>query len=276
MNGSLATSRVVSADGTAIADFRSGDGPPLILVHGTTADHTTFRVVAPRFAGRNTIHAIDRRGRGASGDGPVYAIEREYEDVAAVIDAVAAAAGGPADVVGHSFGGAVALGAATLTANLRRLVVYEGAPAVPGLSAVPTALVARLDGLLASGDHARLLRTFLREVVQMDDRKLAAFEASPFYRERLEAAPTVLRELTAGGPGADPARVAALAAAVRIPVLQLLGGDSPAFFGDATRRLDAALPDGRIVVLAGQRHAAHHDGADDFVDAVESFLDGRG
>jgi len=275
MNGSLATSRVVSADGTAIADFRSGDGPPLILVHGTTADHTTFRVVAPRFARRHAIHAIDRRGRGASGDGPVYAIEREYEDLAAVIDAVAAA-GGPVDVVGHSFGGAVALGAATLTANLRRLVVYEGAPAVPGQSAAPTALVTRLDGLLASGDHARLLRAFLREVVQMDDRTLAAFEASPFYQERLRAAPTVLRELTAGGPGADPARVAALATAVRVPVLQLLGGDSPAFFRDATRRLDAALPDGRIAVLAGQRHAAHHDGADDFVDAVESFLDGRG
>jgi pimeloyl-ACP methyl ester carboxylesterase len=97
--------------------FSSGGGSPLGLVHGAAADHTTFRTVAPLFAGiagRFAVHAIDRRGRGASGDGPSYSIEREYEDVAAVVDAVASEAGtgSGVDVVGHSFGGRVALGAA--------------------------------------------------------------------------------------------------------------------------------------------------------------------
>lgn len=223
------------------------------------------------FARSHEIHAIDRRGRGASGDGPVYAIEREYEDVAAVVDAVAARTGGPVDVLGHSFGGAVALGAATLTSNIRRLAMYESAPAVPGLEAPPAALVTRLQALEAAGDRAGLLRTFLREVVGLDEAKLAEFEASPVYPERLAAAHTVLRELTAGGP-ADPAVARRLAAAVSIPVLQLLGSASRPIFDTATRVLDAALPDGRIVVLGGQRHAAHHEVPDVFVAEVEAFL----
>ena len=69
---------VPSPDGTPIAVFTSGVGPPLVLVHGATADHTTFRVVGPLLARDFTVHAIDRRGRGASGDASRYTIEREY------------------------------------------------------------------------------------------------------------------------------------------------------------------------------------------------------
>jgi pimeloyl-ACP methyl ester carboxylesterase len=223
------------------------------------------------FARSHEVHAIDRRGRGASGDGPSYAIEREYEDVAAVVDAIAARTGGPVDVLGHSFGGGVALGAATLTANIRRLVMYESAPAVPGLDAAPPEVVARLQALEAADDRAGLLRMFLRDIVGLDEAKLAEFEASPVYPERVAAAPTVLRELTAGGP-ADPALARRLAAAVSIPVLQLLGSASRPIFDTATRVLDAALPDGRIVILEGQRHAAHHEAPDVFVAEVEAFL----
>ncbi len=84
---------IASRDGTPIAVFTSGDGPPLILVHGTTGDHTTFRVVGPMLGAQRTVQAMDRRGRGASGDTLPYAIEREFEDVAAVADALAADAG---------------------------------------------------------------------------------------------------------------------------------------------------------------------------------------
>lgn len=260
-----------SADGTTIARYRSGDGTPLVLVHGATADHATFRVVGPMFAANHEVHAVDRRGRGASGDGPVYAIEREYEDVAAVVDAIAAKAGGPVDVAGHSFGGAVALGAATLTGNIRRLVMYESAPAVPGLDEPPVEIVARLQALERADDRAGLLRAFMGEVVGVTDEKLAEFEASPVYPDRLAAAPTVLRELIAGGP-ADPSVAARLAGEVRIPVLQLLGGGSGSFFREATSLLDSALPDGRIVILDGQRHAAHHEVPAVFVAEVEAFL----
>ena len=262
---------VRSADGTPIVAFRTGEGPPLILVHGATADHTTFRVVGPMFSRHHTVHAVDRRGRGASGDAAPYAIEREYEDLAAIIDAVAAEARGPVDVVAHSFGGAVALGAATLTRGVRRLVVYESAAAVPGLDDPPPEIVARLRALERTGDRAGLLRVFLREVVGMTDEKLAEFEASSVYPDRLAAAPTVLRELIAGGP-VDHAAAASLAAAVPVPVLQLLGSESAPFFRETTLLLGTALPDGRVVILDGQRHAAHHEAADVFVAEVEAFL----
>jgi pimeloyl-ACP methyl ester carboxylesterase len=110
---------VASRDGTEIAFWTSGDGSPLVLVHGTPADDTRWHPLLPHLEPHVTVHAIDRRGRGASGDGPEYGLEREYEDVAAVVDAVAAA-GTRVDVYCHSHGGILAFGAATLTSQIRR------------------------------------------------------------------------------------------------------------------------------------------------------------
>ena len=87
---------VHSRDGTSIAYWRSGAGPPLLLVHGAVADHsTTWRLVLPELEKRFTVYAMDRRGRGGSGDGPAYDLQREAEDVAAVVGAV----GGPVSIV---------------------------------------------------------------------------------------------------------------------------------------------------------------------------------
>src|SRR5688572_10127933 len=77
---------VVSTDGTPIAVWRSGDGPPLVLVHGAAADHSRWAPVLPSLQERFTVLAIDRRGRGRSGDAAVYTIEREFDDVAAVAE----------------------------------------------------------------------------------------------------------------------------------------------------------------------------------------------
>ncbi len=271
------TGSVTSADGTRIAWFRTGraGASPLLLIHGATADHTTFRVVGPRFAVTHDVFAMDRRGRGASGDPPAgtpYAIEREYEDVAAVVEAVAAETGRPVDVVGHSYGGRVALGAAPRTPNMRRLVVYESAPAAEGASFERPELVDRLRAFEATGDQAGLLRTFMAEVVGMTAEELAAFEANPVWPIRVAAARTILRELTAEAGDGDPAATKRLARAVRIPVLQLLGGESRDVFAAGTAALDAVLPDGRAVVLPGQKHAAHHGDPARFVAEVERFL----
>src|SRR3954454_6530235 len=131
-------SQVVSRDGTSIAVFSTGtDGPPLLLVHGTTADHTTFRIVGPRFGETRAVHAMDRRGRGASADTLPYSIEREFEDVAAVADTLAGETGDPVPVFGHSYGGRCALGAALLTERIARVICYEGAPAPSGSSYDP-------------------------------------------------------------------------------------------------------------------------------------------
>ena len=101
-------SSVASRDGTEIAYWTSGSGPPIVLVHGSPADHARWHPLIPYLEHHVTVHAIDRRGRGASGDAPEYCLEWEYEDVAAVVDAIAATTGETVDVYGHSHGGIVA------------------------------------------------------------------------------------------------------------------------------------------------------------------------
>ena len=96
---------VLSADGTQIAAWRSCDGPALVLVHGAAADHRRWAPVLPALEERFTVLAIDRRGRGQSGDSDDYALEREFEDVAAVVEW----AGEAVHVLGHSYGGICAL-----------------------------------------------------------------------------------------------------------------------------------------------------------------------
>jgi pimeloyl-ACP methyl ester carboxylesterase len=256
-----------------IAVFEAGvaDGPkpPLILVHGATADHTTFRAVAPELGRTRRLWAIDRRGRGGSGDAPEYSIELEFDDVAAVAEAAAREHGGLADVLGHSYGGRCALGAALLTGTIRRVVSYEGAPAPAGSSYHPTGIEARLRDRLAAGDPDGALALFLTEVVGMSATDLAAYRADPIWPVRAAAAGTILRELEAE---ADPEASLERLGAVRQPVLQLLGSESLPVFRDATEALDARLADGQVVVIAGARHAAHHTHPDAVVDAVEAFL----
>ncbi len=269
---------VRSADGTAIAVFESGTAAPgtrpLILVHGTTADHLTFRVVGPLLGQRRRLYAIDRRGRGASGDAQDrYSITREFEDVAAVADAVAVASDGPGDVVGHSFGGRCALGAVLLTRSIRRVVCYEGAPPRDSREASayePAWLVARLQDDLARGDAEALLERFMRTVVGMDDDAMARFRADAVWPLRVAAAPTILRELEASS---DPAAGLEALASVPVPVLQVLGSAGPPAFALNTAALDARLAVGRVVVIDGAAHAAHHTHASAFVAAVEAFLD---
>ncbi|MEO6207512.1 MAG: alpha/beta hydrolase [Candidatus Limnocylindrales bacterium] len=264
-------SRVVtSPDGTRIAVFAYGAGPSLVLVHGASADHTTFRVIGPRLAQRFTIHAIDRRGRGGSDDTGPYAIEREFDDVAAVAMTLARETGAPVDIFGHSYGGRCALGAALRTQDIRRVISYEGAPAPIGERYGDRDVLDELRRLADAGDHDRLLATFLTRVVGMGAPDLAAYQADPIWPIRAAAAPTIVRELAA--ESADAANLDALGA-VRQPVLQLLGGASLPPFAAATKALDARLVDGRVIIIPGARHAAHHTHPGDVVHAVRAFLD---
>ena len=266
--------RVVAPDGVSIAGFRSGTGPPIILVHGATADHTTWRTSGPLLASRHTVHAIDRRGRGASGDGgpdEPYAIEREFDDLAAVVDAVASEGDAPVDVVGHSYGGRIALGAALRTAQIRRLVSYEGAPpaAGRGYQDADAGTVRQVERFVAAGNRDEALATFMRDIVGMPEQELAAFRADPIWPRRAAAIDTTIRELRVE---TSPAGSLTALGAVRQPVLQILGGESTEPFAAATRALDARLTNGRVVTIAGARHAAHHTHAPEFVAAIEAFL----
>jgi pimeloyl-ACP methyl ester carboxylesterase len=273
---------VRSRDGTAItvfevlppeeaADSDRSEHPPLLLVHGATADHTTWRTVGPSFAVSRRVFAIDRRGRGDSGDSADYVIEREFEDVAAVAEALAADGGGTGvDVAGHSYGGRCGLGAALLTGAIHKLVVYEGAPVPPGMTYRPPGLVDSVRNALAAGDDERALTTFLAGIVGMSDAALDAYRRDPVWPARVRAAHTILREVEA--EATPPASLDALAG-VRVPVLLILGSISRSPFRIGTDALAARLANAHIAVIDGAAHAAHHTHASEFAALVERFLD---
>lgn len=264
---------MVAPDGVRIAVFSAGAGRPLVLVHGTTADHRTWRVVGPELASRRRIHAIDRRGRGDSGDGAgsaPYAIEREFDDLSAVVDALADESGAPVDVIGHSLGGRIALGASLRTASIRRIVAYEGAPLAPGEEALDPDLEVRLRADLAAGDLDGMLARFMTDAIGMPAADLAAFRADPIWPLRAAAAPTILRELDAAEH--DPAAGLDALGPVGVPVLQLVGSLSPAGFRTGAEALDARLAHGRLAVIEGARHGAHHSHAAEFAARSEAFF----
>jgi len=257
---------VTSRDGTEIAFQRSGTGPPLILVHGTSATHARWRPVLPAFEERFTVFAIDRRGRGESADADDYQVEREFEDVAAVVDALDE----PVNLLGHSYGAICAVEAARLTENVRKLVLYEPPVPIAGVPLGDDAVIERLQVLLDEDDQEAVVTTFFREVVRMPNAELGMFKASPAWPARVAAAHTLPRELR----GQRGYRFAAERfAELCVPTLLLLGGDSPRAFELAAHLLDEALADSRIVVMPGQQHIAIDTAPELFVREVVAFLD---
>lgn len=245
--------RVTSLDGTAIAWWTSGQGPPLMLVHGAMGDHTRWAPLLPHLEPHITAHALDRRGRGGSGDALRYELARESEDVAAVVDAIAETSGSQVDVYGHSHGGFCALGAAGLTPNVRRLVLYEGWPVPePQVYALPADVEARMDALLAGGDRDAVLETAIR-TYGMTEEELASLRAAPSWPSRVAAAHTIVREFRAE---AQAKLDLAAAAAITAPVLLIVGAESRDPARLYAGALVSALPDARVVVIEGQGHLA--------------------
>jgi pimeloyl-ACP methyl ester carboxylesterase len=255
----------ISGDGTPIGYWRTGNGPPLVLVHGTTADHTRWRTVLPLLEPHATIYAIDRRGRGASGDADVYTIDREFADVAAVLDAVADATGGPVDLIGHSYGAICALETTALTTAVRRLVLYE-----PPVQAPPRSTATdRIAELLAAGRRAEVVETFIREVARVPESDIELLKSLPSWPARVAAAHTVVREERLGDHYRfEPERFATLT----VPTLLLAGSESPPFLQISTDAVAAAVPGARVVVLTGQAHNAMETDPDRFIAEVLDFL----
>lgn len=255
---------VVSRDGTPIAFERTGSGPPLVLVHGTTATLKRWAPIVPALAAQFSVYAIDRRGRGESGDSEPYAIEREFEDVAAVVDAI----DGPVNVLGHSYGAVCALEASLLTDNVGTLILYEPPIAVPeGNDEVSPRLVAMLD----RGDRDGVVTTFMRDVVRMPEQDLEMYRSLPVWPERVAIAHTLPREYSASLQYRfEGERFSDMTA----PTLILLGGDSPPMFSDSARLVDEALPNSKIEMLPGQQHIAMDTAPELFVESVRTFLEG--
>lgn len=253
-----------SPDGTRLGCHVIGRGAPLVLVHGTTADHTRWTPLLSSLEQRFTVYAVDRRGRGASGDAAAYDFEREVEDVTAIVESI----GGPVDLLGHSFGALVSLEAAARTSQLRHLILYE--PPIPtGTPLVAPELIARLDGLVAAGASEAAVETFLSEGPRLPARDLAVMKSLPAWAARVAAAHTIPRELRASTQYRfEASRFAAL----RVPTLLLLGGASPPPFRAALELVRGAIPHAELAVLPNQQHAAMDTAPDMFLREVLRFL----
>jgi pimeloyl-ACP methyl ester carboxylesterase len=264
---------VMAPDGVRIAAFEAGAPasaePPLVLVHGATADHTTWRALAPVLGLRRRVVAVDRRGRGASGDADHYSIEREYDDLAAVADACGRGPG-TVDLLGHSYGGRCALGASLRTATIRSVVAYESAPLPPGASYRPDGLLEQLRADLARGDKEAALGGFLAGIVGLSPEALASYRAEAVWPARVDAAHTILREIEAE---VTPSAGLEALGRVTVPVLLILGGVSRSPFAIGTTALAAQLADATVVTIEGAAHAAHHTHVAAFAAAVDGFLD---
>ena len=256
---------VNSKDGTPIAYWRSGEGPPLVLVHGTSADHSRWKPVLPALEQHFTVYAVDRRGRGGSGDSENYSIEREFEDVAAVADSL----GEPAFLLGHSYGAVCALEAALLTRNVRKLVLYEPGMNVTGEQIYPPGFIDRLDALLEAGDRDGVISAMFRDLVRMPQEEVEYLRSLPAWQARVAAAHTIPRELRAEEAYRfDPGRFKELG----VPTLLLSGEDSPGYMAASDKAVDEVLPDSRIVVMSGQGHVAMDTGTELFTTKVLRFL----
>lgn len=246
---------VTSRDGTQIAFDQSGDGPPLVIVGAALSDRSDTRKLADLLSDRFTVFNYDRRGRGESGDTQPYAVEREFEDLAAVIEA----AGGSADVFGSSSGAVLALRAAAAGVNVRKLVVFEPPFRVDdSTSPLPADYEARLAEFLASDRRGDAVKLFMSKAVGVPGPLLLVMRLIPgMWRKMTAVAHTlpydhaVVGDTLAGRP-LSPSEWATVLA----PTLVIDGEKSPPVFRNAVEALVGVLPDATRLTLVKQHHGA--------------------
>ncbi|MET8948761.1 alpha/beta fold hydrolase [Streptomyces sp. NPDC004542] len=237
----------LSRDGTRIAYTTTGEGPAVVLVSGAMSTGGTVAPLAHCLAGRCRAVVYDRRGRGGSGDTAPYAVEREVEDIAALIEAV----GGEAAVYGISSGGALALRAAAGGLPVRRVAVYETPFAVDEAGAQGRAeYTGKLGEALADGRRGDAVELFLR-LTGLAEEMIQGARRSPMWADMEAIAPTLAYDDAVMGDGLVPRdRLASL----RVPVLAVAGGASPGWLREATRTVAQAALTGTYRVLEAQTH----------------------
>lgn len=241
-----------SADGTKIAYDKAGEGPALILIDGAmcTRSFGAKPELVSLLSRRFTVYSYDRRGRGDSGDTLPYAVDREIEDIGALIDD----AGGTAYLFGHSSGGCLGLEAAVkLGGRVGKLAMYD-----PPYNDDPKARQAwreynkQLTEALAEDRRGDAAALFMR-YVGMPDEQIDGMRQTPFWPAAEAIAPTLAYD-HAGVIGEDPSVPAQRAARVLVPALVIDGGASPPFLHDTAKTLSQAMPHAQRRTLEGQTH----------------------
>jgi pimeloyl-ACP methyl ester carboxylesterase len=228
------------------------------------------RVLGPvrrplRLAEQFTVYAIDRRGRGESGDAAAYELEREAEDVAAVVDSI----DGPVVLLGHSGGALYSLEAALLTDNVRTLIVNEPPIQLGDHTLDVEDAISEMTRLLDDGENERLLVLFLQQEAHLTRDEIDVVRSAPIWQDMVDAAHTLPREYQAiAAYEFDAARFSG----VVTPALVLSGGESPPFYRDATEAVDEALPNSRLVRFDGHSHEPMNTAPDRFLEEVLAFV----
>jgi len=246
------TESVRSTDGTIIAFERFGEGRPLVLIGGALSSRQAGVDYATALSDRFGVITYDRRGRGDSGDTQPYAVEREVEDLDALIER----AGGSAFVYGHSSGAVLALRAAERGAPIEKLALYEPPFIVDdSRPPIPRDYVEHLDELLAGDRRGEALEYFMTAGVGLPDEVIAGMrndESWKWMESLAHAIPydgMVMGDTMSGSP--EPLERWRL---VAVPTLVMHGGDSPAWQRNGARAIAAVLPNARHRTLDGQQH----------------------
>jgi pimeloyl-ACP methyl ester carboxylesterase len=238
---------VTSKDGTTIAFDRVGDGPSVVLVSGGSVDRTSNAPLAALLASDFAVLNYDRRGRGPSGDTPPYAVEREVED----IDAVIRAAGGSAFLYGTSSGAALALEAAASGLPITKLALWEPPFVLDENLRPPKDQVQQYQTMLAEGRRGDAVEYFMTEVVRMPPEFVAQARTAPFWAATEALAHTLPYDATIMGDYSLPVD---RAASVTVPSLVLSGGASFPFMQETAEALARAFPEGKARTLENQTH----------------------
>jgi pimeloyl-ACP methyl ester carboxylesterase len=241
-----------SADGTTIAFDRTGSGPPLVLIGGAMSTRAAAADLASHLDDELTVVAYDRRGRGDSTDTAPYGVEREIED----LDALIGLLGGSAFVFGHSSGAVLALRAAQAGLAIPRLAVYEPPFIVDGSrEPLPDDYVPHLDELVAAGRRGDAVEYFLTVGAQVPPQVIDQIRSSPGWPVMESVAHTlacdgrVMGDAMTGSP--EPLM---RWATVETPTLVIDGGASPPWMRNSARTLAETIPNATYRTLEGQGH----------------------
>ncbi|MFH0521336.1 alpha/beta fold hydrolase [Streptomyces sp. M41] len=240
--------KTISADGTPIAHESTGEGPAVILVSGAMSTSGTVAPLAVPLSERCRVVVYDRRGRGESGDTAPYSVEREVEDLAALIEAV----GGEAALCGISSGGALVLEAAASGLPVRQAAVYEVpfADALEGGAALYAEYTADLTEALGQGRRGDAVELFLR-LTGMAEQTIQGARQSPMWAGMEAIAPSLAYDDAVMGDGLVPR---ARLASITVPVLAVAGGASPSWMREGNRAIAQSVSEGTFRSLEGQTH----------------------
>jgi len=238
---------VTSRDGTTIAFDRLGEGPPVVLVCGGSTDRMANAPLAELLAQHFTVLNYDRRGRGDSGDTPPYAVEREVEDIEAVIGE----AGGSAFLYGTSSGAALALEAAASGLPITKLALWEPPFILDESRRPPADQVAQYDRMIAEGRRGDAAEYFMTKVVGMPPEFVANARTQPWWTAQEALAHTLAYDATVMGDYSLPTE---RATSVKAPTLVIAGGGDFPWMLETAHALADALPDAQTLTVEGQGH----------------------